>query len=128
MEKVIEYENAVFKEFNELFTDLLNTLNRKDINNKLTVVDRIKSINEQIKMTNDSINGLLIDIHQSEDNINVPKKELDRINEDQNWKKMLTAFFPQMFLYNLLVNKNKENDEECISLDEDTENDISSEE
>lgn len=128
MEKVIEYENAVFKEFNELFTDLLNTLNRKDINNKLTVVDRIKSINEQIKMTNDSINGLLIDIHQSEDNINVPKKELDRINEDQNWKKMLTAFFPQMFLYNLLVNKNKENDEECISFDEDTENDISSEE
>ena len=110
MDKVVEYENKVFEEFEELFTDLLESLDN-NINNKCHVVERIKTINEQIKEVNDSINNLLIDIHRSLDNDNISNKEIDRRKEDENMKKVYTAFYPQMFLYNLLLNENVNSEE-----------------
>ena len=119
MDKVVEYENRVFSEFQELFTDLLNTLKNTPIDNKLTIVERIKSVNDQIQDVNTGINALLIDIHKN--NVNISEKELERRNDDENWKKVLTTFFPQMFLYNLLVNDD-ETEEESEESEESEEN------
>ncbi len=113
MDKVIEYEKNIFSKFDEFSSDLLIALERAQINNKVGVTNRLKIINESLEEINNSINSLLIDIHKN--NINVPEKEIDRMEEDENWKKVLTTFMPTMFLYNMYLNNDAEHESDDLT-------------
>ena len=104
MKKVIEYETKVMDDFNDIFNDLLESLGNNNINDKYYLIDRIKNINDQIDDIKNTINNLLIDMHKNNDDIS--DKELNRRNDDIKSKKILTAFFPQMFLYSMFLNDN----------------------
>lgn len=94
MDKVIKHEQQHFDDLNNIFNDLLESLDKiKGRKNKNSAVTRLVDINEDITGLINRIQNLLIEINTCYD-ISPSEKEEQRKEDDKRFKKLWSNIGP----------------------------------
>jgi len=99
MDNIIQFEHVVFSNLQSEFQKLLNAMKKSK---NTSVLNKILVLNEQMKMLENMMYELKIDIYSNNTSLNSDNKELlDDYSKNQD---VIDKFKPLMLYYRLLLN------------------------